>query len=59
VIGVQPPNEKTAWILGGALLALAVFWFGGARRRFAGPPEALLAHASQVDPSAPGTVAYR
>jgi amino acid transporter len=59
-IGVQPPNEKTAWIVGGALLALALFWFGGARRRFAGPPEALLAHASRGDtPSAPGTVAYR
>jgi amino acid transporter len=59
-IGVQPPNEKTAWIVGGALLVLALFWFGGARSRFAGPPEALLAHASDADAaSTRGTAAYR
>jgi amino acid transporter len=46
-IGMQPPNEKTAWIVGGALLVLAVLWFGRARSRFAGPPEALLASASR------------
>ena len=45
VIGMQPPNEKTAWIVGGVLLALAIIWLGGARTRFAGPPEALLRHA--------------
>jgi amino acid transporter len=61
VIGVQPPNQKTAWIVGGALLVLGAFWFGGARRRFAGPPEALLARASTgaERPSAGGTAAYR
>jgi amino acid transporter len=61
VIGVQPPNQKTAWIVGGALAVLALIWFGGARRRFAGPPEALLAHAGgqATPPSAPGTAAYR
>jgi amino acid transporter len=58
-IGVQPPNEKTGWIVGGALLVLGAVWFGGARRRFAGPPEALLAHASEEDASARGTAAYR
>jgi len=43
---MHPPNEKTAWIVGGMLLVLALVWLGGARHRFAGPPEALLAHAS-------------
>src|SRR4029450_5251889 len=32
-IGMQPPNEKTAWIVGGAPLVLAGLWFGGAGRR--------------------------
>jgi amino acid transporter len=61
VIGVQPPNQKTAWIVGGTLVVLALLWFGGARRRFAGPPEALLAKAStEVEPaSARGTAAFR
>jgi len=45
VIGMQPPNEKSAWIVGGVLLAMAVIWFGGARRRFAGPPEAMMRKA--------------
>jgi amino acid transporter len=52
VIGVQPPNQKTAWIVGGTLLALALLWFGGARRRFAGPPEALLRKATTRTPAA-------
>ena len=59
LIGIQPPNEKTGWIVGGALLALGAVWFGRARTRFAGPPEALLAHASEDGPSARGTTAYR
>ena len=52
VIGVQPPNEKTAWIVGGALLVLALIWFGGARRRFQGPPAALLHKAGADTPAA-------
>jgi amino acid transporter len=36
VIGMQPPNEKAAWIVGGALLLLALVWFGGAKDRFGG-----------------------
>jgi amino acid transporter len=58
-IGVQPPNQKTGWIVGGTLLVLAAIWFGHARRRFAGPPEALLARASAEPASARGTAAYR
>jgi amino acid transporter len=52
VIGVQPPNQKTAWIVGGTLLALTLLWFGGAKRRFAGPPEALLRKATTQTPAA-------
>jgi amino acid transporter len=47
VIGMQPPNEKTAWIVGGVLLTLALIWFAGVRTRFAGPPEALMHHARE------------
>jgi amino acid transporter len=50
-IGMQPPNEKAAWIVGGALLLMALIWFGGARRRFAGPPEVLLLSSSSSRPS--------
>jgi hypothetical protein len=45
IIGMQPPNEKTAWIVGSVLLTMAVIWFGGARSRFAGPPEVLMQKA--------------
>ena len=45
VIGVQPPNEAAAWIVGGLSAALVAAWFGGARRRFRGPPAELLANA--------------
>lgn len=38
VIGMQPPNERSAWVVGGTLAAMAVVWFGGERLRFAGPP---------------------
>lgn len=38
VIGMQPPNEKAAWVTGGMALVLVIAWFAGARRRFAGPP---------------------
>jgi amino acid transporter len=58
-IGIQPPNAKTGYIVGGALVLLGAVWFGRARRTFAGPPEALLAHGSAEPASAPGTAAYR
>ncbi len=38
VIGMQPPNQQAAWIVGGALVLLAVVWFGFERKRFRGPP---------------------
>jgi len=44
-IGMHPPNEKSVWIIGGVLLLMAIIWFAGVKDRFAGPPEALVAHA--------------
>jgi amino acid transporter len=40
LVGMHPPNERSAWVVGGSLIALAAGWFGGERRRFAGPPQA-------------------
>ena len=37
VIGMQPPNERAAWVVGAFLAALGVIWFGWARRHFPGP----------------------
>ena len=42
VIGVQPPNDKALWIVAGAVVVLGAGWFGWERRRFAGPPEAVM-----------------
>jgi uncharacterized membrane protein YphA (DoxX/SURF4 family) len=41
-IGVQPPNERAFVALAGMLALLVVGWLGVERRRFAGPPAALL-----------------
>jgi amino acid transporter len=37
-IGMQPPNESSAWVVGAFALVLAAAWFGGTRHRFPGPP---------------------
>lgn len=37
VIGLQPPNDRAAWVVGGFLAVLGVVWTAGARRRFPGP----------------------
>jgi hypothetical protein len=55
-IGMQPPNERSTWVVGAFAIALAAAWFGGARRRFPGPPRCGQAHrgasswASDGDP---------
>jgi amino acid transporter len=41
VIGMQPPYEQAAYVLAGALAALAILWFTVARRTFAGPPQGM------------------
>ncbi len=38
VVGMQPPNEKAAYVVGGLLVTLAVAWLGYARTAFPGPP---------------------
>ncbi len=37
-IGIQPPNERAIWVIGGTILLLWLVWIGGARSRFPGPP---------------------
>lgn len=41
-LGMHPPNERAAWVIGALALGLAALWWGGARRRFPGPPTGLL-----------------
>lgn len=41
VIGVQPPNEKALYVVGGMVAALAVGWIAIARRTFPGPPHGI------------------
>lgn len=38
-IGMAPPNDKAAWIVGGSLLLMLAAWFGIERHRFRGPPD--------------------
>ncbi|VTT98683.1 amino acid permease : Uncharacterized protein OS=Sorangium cellulosum So0157-2 GN=SCE1572_45465 PE=4 SV=1: AA_permease_2 [Gemmataceae bacterium] len=38
VIGMQPPNEKAAVVVGGTVGLLGVLWFAVARSTFPGPP---------------------
>lgn len=40
-IGMQPPNERSVWMVGGTALLLALVWIGGERYRFPGPPHLL------------------
>lgn len=39
-IGMQPPNDKAAWVTASMCGLLAVGWFSVVRHRFAGPPRA-------------------
>jgi amino acid transporter len=41
VIGLQPPNEKAAYVVGGMIATLALLWVAVARRTFPGPPYAI------------------
>ena len=41
VIGMQPPNERSVWVVGGMAVVLALVWIGGERYRFPGPPHLL------------------
>jgi hypothetical protein len=48
VIGVQPPNEKNLWIVGGLLATAVLVWFGFERHHFAGPPQGILIEERQA-----------
>jgi amino acid transporter len=37
-IGMQPPNERSIWVIGSLTVVLAVAWFASERKRFPGPP---------------------
>jgi amino acid transporter len=53
-IGMQPPNERSTWVVGAFAIALAVAWFGGVRRRFPGPPHSALTNiAADQNPDPP------
>ncbi len=42
VVGMQPPNERSIWVVGAFATVLAAAWFGGVRRSFPGPPATAL-----------------
>lgn len=42
VLGMQPPNDKAVWIVGGFTAFLAMLWLARERGRFQGPPRGLV-----------------
>ena len=38
VVGMQPPNERSVWVVGTTALVLTTVWFGIGRHSFPGPP---------------------
>lgn len=50
-IGMQPPNERTAWLIAVAILILAASWFSFARHTFSGPPQIALEQVRQGQPT--------
>lgn len=38
VIGMQPPNDRSIWVVSVATALLAIIWFARERSRFPGPP---------------------
>jgi hypothetical protein len=41
VIGMQPPNEKAVYVVGGMVAILTALWFLRARHTFPGPPRSV------------------
>ncbi len=37
-VGMQPPNDRSVWVVGTTGVLLTMGWFGSERRRFPGPP---------------------
>jgi amino acid transporter len=50
VIGMQPPNELAAWVVGGFSILLGLAWVLWGRRGFPGPPSQLTARAAGDGP---------
>jgi amino acid transporter len=48
VVGMQPPNQRSIGVVGGAAVVLTVAWFGIARHRFPGPPQSALDEARRT-----------
>jgi amino acid transporter len=42
VIGMQPPNDKAAYVVAGMCALLVALWFARARHTFAGPPHGVI-----------------
>ncbi|OWK46878.1 Amino acid/metabolite permease [Fimbriiglobus ruber] len=57
VIGMQPPNERAAVVVGGMTVVLAVGWFLFARRTFPGPPPGILTLHRRADSPMSGEAA--
>jgi amino acid transporter len=51
-IGVQPPNQRALWVLGGFAITLSVLWILLERKRYPGPPR--LAHIAGGALTQPG-----
>lgn len=49
IIGMQPPNEKAAYVVPGMLVFLGLYWLASAKRVFPGPPIGLLSKQRQDD----------
>jgi amino acid transporter len=43
IIGMQPPNERSVWVVLGASVCLAIVWHFRARHNFPGPPDSKIA----------------
>ena len=50
-IGVQPPNGKALIVLAVSIAAMLAGWWGGVRRRFAGPPVMSVASDAVTSPA--------
>lgn len=48
VIGMQPPNEKSVYVVAGITLLLLIVWLARARRTFPGPPHGVLTRQQQA-----------
>jgi amino acid transporter len=42
IVGMQPPNERSVWVVGGMALGLGIVWIASERNRFPGPPNLTL-----------------